>query len=259
MTRRPGGLTILLVPDEGGETKTVRLPPKKLRLLSILGVLIVLAGTVMAGSWWFLALEATRGWELEALVDSLEKERLQITALVEELEGVEAGYEHLRSLFGTGADPVAPDLWLPPTGLPGSRSVGGGHGSEDHLPTTWPLTEAGFVTQALIEGGEEGDHPGLDIAVASDSYIRAAGAGKVLRTGDDPIYGLFVVMEHGNGYQTVYAHGSSVFVERGQEVRRGEVIALSGSTGSSTAPHLHFEVLLDGLPLDPLSMVEPIG
>jgi murein DD-endopeptidase MepM/ murein hydrolase activator NlpD len=57
----------------------------------------------------------------------------------------------------------------------------------------------------------------------------------------------------------VYAHASAVLVDRGQLVRRGEVIALTGSTGRSTAAHLHFEILLDGLPVDPLSMVEQPG
>ncbi len=70
------------------------------------------------------------------------------------------------------------------------------------------------------------------------------------------MYGFFVVLEHGDGYQTVYAHASAILVERGQVVRRNEVVALSGSTGRSTAAHLHFEILLDGLPVDPLSMVE---
>jgi len=127
------------------------------------------------------------------------------------------------------------------------------------MPTSWPLAEAGFVTQAMTEGAGVEGHPGLDIAIPSDSYVRAAGAGRVLRVGDDPIYGLFLVLEHGNGYQTVYAHNSMITAARGQVVRRGEVIALTGSTGRSTAPHLHFEVLLAGVPLDPLSMVEEPG
>ena len=259
MKRRPGGLTIMFLPEEGGESRSVRLSSKGIRVLLVGGILGVLAVAVMGVSWWFLAVEASRGWEMEALVDSLQEERVQILALARQLEEVEAGYNRIRSLFGPQGDPVAPDLWLPPTGLPGSRNVGGGGGSEDHLPTTWPLTEAGYVTQALMEGGGGEDHPGLDIAIPTDSYVRAAGAGRVLRTGEDPTYGFFLVLEHGSGYQTVYAHNSIILVARGQNVRRSEVIALTGSTGRSTAPHLHFEVLLDGLPLDPLSMVEQPG
>lgn len=259
MKRRPGGLTIMFLPEEGGESRSVRLSAKGLRILLLGGILGVLAVAVMSVSWWFLAMEASRGWEMEALVDSLQEERVQILALARQLEEVEAGYDHIRSLFGPQADPVAPDLWLPPTGLPGSRNIGGGGGSEEQLPTTWPLTETGYVTQALIDGGGEEDHPGLDIAIPTDSYVRAAGPGRVLRMGEDPTYGFFLVLEHGGGYQTIYAHNSMILVARGQNVRRGEVIALTGSTGRSTAPHLHFEILLDGLPLDPLSMVQQPG
>jgi murein DD-endopeptidase MepM/ murein hydrolase activator NlpD len=178
--------------------------------------------------------------------------------LAEELTRVESGYEALRSLFGAGETPVASDLWLPPSGIPGSRSARPDLEEGGYLPTAWPLTEAGFITQALVDQ-DSGDHPGLDIAISTDSYIRASGSGRVLRVGEDPLYGSFVVLEHEEGYQTVYAHASEVLVERGQAVRRGEVIALSGSSGQSTAPHLHFEILLDGIPVDPLSMVEQPG
>jgi murein DD-endopeptidase MepM/ murein hydrolase activator NlpD len=91
--------------------------------------------------------------------------------------------------------------------------------------------------------------------VPADSYIRAAGGGVVVGAGDDPVYGRFVTLDHGGGYRTLYAHASETLVEVGQEVRRNEVIALSGSTGRSTAPHLHFEILLNGEAVDPLTMV----
>ncbi len=257
--RRPrGGLTVMLIPEEGGDSRSFRLSPLTLRLGILVGVLLFVGGAVMASSWWFLALQAGKGWRLEVLVDSLQEEGARVNLLAQELGRVEAEYENIRSLFGLSADPIAPDLWLPPSGLPGARSIRGGSSAADDLPTGWPLTEPGFVTRALMEGGGE-DHPGLDIAVPSDSYVRAAGGGRVLRVGDDPLYGLFVVLEHGEGYQTVYGHLSSLLVERGRSVERGEVIALSGSTGRSTAAHLHFEILLEGVPVDPLSMVEQPG
>ena len=212
----------------------------------------------MATSWWYLAYQTARSWQLQAVVDSLQVERVQILALAEELTRVEAEYERIRSLFALAESPIPPDLWLPPSGLPGGGSEIPGSASDEHVPTSWPLTTAGFITQPLIEQGA-GDHPGLDIATPTDSYICAAGAGKVLRVGEDPMYGFFVVLDHGDGYQTVYAHASAILVERGETVRRQEVIALSGSTGQYTAAQLHFEILLDGLPVDPLSMVEQPG
>ncbi|MGD2123199.1 MAG: M23 family metallopeptidase [Gemmatimonadota bacterium] len=258
MKRRRRGLSIVFIPDEGGESKTIRFSPKALSTTIVLGsVALVMAG-VMVLSWWYLALQTSKSWRLQATVDSLEAERTKILGLAEELARVEAEYERIRGMFGPSEASVAPDLWLPPAGLPGSRTAGEGPEFEDYLPTSWPLTGPGFITQTLIDQ-EVGDHPGLDIAVPTDSYIRAAGGGRVLRLGEDPVYGRFVVLDHGGGYQTVYAHASMILVERGQTVRREEVIALSGSTGQSTAPHLHFEILLDGLPVDPLSMVDPSG
>jgi murein DD-endopeptidase MepM/ murein hydrolase activator NlpD len=248
-------MTVFFVPDEGGESRSICLSPRGLRYALLAGLFVVVVGGVMVTTWWYFAFQTARTWHLQALVDSLVAERSQILVLAEELTRVEAEYERIRSLFGPSGTSIAPDLWLPPSGLPGSRSAAGSAGSDEYLPTSWPLTEGGFITQPLV-ADDAGDHPGLDIAVPTDSYIRAAGQGSVLRVGEDPMYGFFVVLDHGDGYQTVYAHASTILVARGQPVRRGEVIALSGSTGRSTAPHLHFEILLDGLPLDPLSMVE---
>jgi len=255
MEKRRGGLNIVLVPEEGGESRTIRLSARGRRVAFVGGLTVGVVLLFMVATWWFLALQTARSWSLQATVDSLEEERLQVLALVDELGRVEAEYENLRSLFGGGEGPIAPDLWLPPSGIPGSRAVPAGFESDEFIPTGWPLTEAGFITQPLVEDGTD-DHPGMDIAVPRDSYVKAAGAGRVVRVGQDPLYGNFVVLEHGEGYQTVYAHASMVLAERGRLVRKGEVIALSGTTGRSTAPHLHFEILLDGSPIDPLSMVE---
>jgi murein DD-endopeptidase MepM/ murein hydrolase activator NlpD len=75
-------------------------------------------------------------------------------------------------------------------------------------------------------------------------------------SGTDPDYGLFVLLRHPNGFQTMYGHASRLVVREGDEVGAGQVIALSGNTGRSTAPHLHFEVRRDGRSLDPLTVVQ---
>jgi murein DD-endopeptidase MepM/ murein hydrolase activator NlpD len=255
MRKRFGGLTVVFVPDEGGASRSFRFSPQALRLTLLLALVVVVGTAAMATSWWFLAVKASQSVRLQTTVDSLLREQARVLVLADQLERVEAEYDRIRLLFGSSADPISPDLWLPPAGLPRAGRPGGTPSSEAYLPTAWPLTEAGFITRSLVEGEAE-DHPGLDIAIGADAYVRASGEGRVLRIGEDPIYGLFVVLEHGEGFQTVYAHASMILVVRGQRVRRGEVIALTGSTGRSTAPHLHFEILLDGVPLDPLSMVE---
>ena len=96
-------------------------------------------------------------------------------------------------------------------------------------------------------------HKGLDIAVNTGTPVMAAASGKVIRAGyEKGGYGNFAVIEHSSGFMTLYAHCSKVTVKAGDSVKAGQNIALSGSSGRSTGPHLHFEVRLHGTLLNPL-------
>lgn len=94
-------------------------------------------------------------------------------------------------------------------------------------------------------------HTGLDFAAPTGTPIRAAAGGRVLEADRDGAYGLALQIDHGNGLVTRYGHTSQILVKPGDVVRRGQEVALVGSTGRSTGPHLHFEVLLGGVPQDP--------
>jgi murein DD-endopeptidase MepM/ murein hydrolase activator NlpD len=119
--------------------------------------------------------------------------------------------------------------------------------------SVWPVAGRGLVPRGAIDQGRA---PALDIALPPNTEIRAAGAGRVSAAGEDAAYGRYVVLDHGAGLQTLYGHAARLYVKRGEEVRAGQVIALSGSTGRSTAPHLHFEVRRAGRPVDPLSYLQ---
>lgn len=95
-------------------------------------------------------------------------------------------------------------------------------------------------------------HPGIDIGVPSGTPVHAAAAGTVIYAGWESGYGNFVVIDHGGGIATAYGHNTSLAVAVGEHVEQGQVIAYSGSTGFSTGPHVHFEVRVDGNPVDPL-------
>jgi murein DD-endopeptidase MepM/ murein hydrolase activator NlpD len=110
-------------------------------------------------------------------------------------------------------------------------------GSGDFI---WPA-EGGTITSK--QGERWGRyHKGIDIAGVSDKTIKASDNGKVVEAGLRKSFGNKVVIDHGNGYETVYAHMSSLSVQEGQVVRRGEKIGVMGSTGRSTGTHLHFEI-----------------
>lgn len=95
------------------------------------------------------------------------------------------------------------------------------------------------------------NHGGLDIGADEGTAIHAAAGGTVTASGWLDDYGYLVVISHGNGIQTAYAHCSQLLVSEGQKIEQGEVIAKVGSTGNSTGPHLHFEVRKDGIRYDP--------
>jgi murein DD-endopeptidase MepM/ murein hydrolase activator NlpD len=101
-------------------------------------------------------------------------------------------------------------------------------------------------------GGGAGFHPGVDLDATSGTPIHAAGAGIVVVAGDCGGYGNCVVIDHGSSLATLYGHQSGVLVQVGEHVDAGQTIGLVGSTGMSTGPHLHFEVRLHGLPIDPM-------
>jgi Peptidase family M23/LysM domain len=109
----------------------------------------------------------------------------------------------------------------------------------------WPVV--GYITQDFWSG-----HTALDIAVPTGSPVYAADAGYVSFSGwTDVGYGWLVRIDHGNGFETWYAHNSQLLVTAGEAVVRGQLIALSGSTGHSTGPHCHFEIRLNGVPVNP--------
>lgn len=102
---------------------------------------------------------------------------------------------------------------------------------------------------------EYGFHTGLDIAAKKGSLIRAALSGRVLETGEDNRAGKYLKLSHQNGLVTFYCHCDEVLAEEGANIRQGETIALVGSTGMSTGPHLHFEVRKNNLRYDPLKVL----
>jgi biotin carboxyl carrier protein len=116
----------------------------------------------------------------------------------------------------------------------------------------WQTPVSGIKTSVFASSRSSGQHHGLDIAAAAGTEILAAHAGTVVEAGwKSSVYGYAVLLDHGNGWQTLYAHCSKVLVDVGDEVKQGQKIALVGSTGNSTGPHLHLELRKDGVYLDP--------
>jgi murein DD-endopeptidase MepM/ murein hydrolase activator NlpD len=122
-------------------------------------------------------------------------------------------------------------------------------------PSLWPVNGRligayGRRTDPFSGEGTE-FHTGVDISAPSGTPVRATADGIVVASGYSGGYGRLIVIDHGGGTETYYAHLSHFYVQTGQEVRRGELVGAVGSTGRATAPHLHYEVRIGGNPVNP--------
>jgi murein DD-endopeptidase MepM/ murein hydrolase activator NlpD len=121
----------------------------------------------------------------------------------------------------------------------------------------WPVAERAPITSGFGMRdhpilGMRKMHTGVDISVPQGTEVRAVAAGTVRRASEDAVNGKVLVIDHGRGVTTAYCHASELLLPVGARVERGAVIALSGSTGRSTGPHLHYQLALADSPVDPL-------
>jgi murein DD-endopeptidase MepM/ murein hydrolase activator NlpD len=245
-------LTIIVVPHGELDTRSFVISYTKLKVLVVAGVAVLIAFGLVLAIFLPLLSQGLRAGAMEKQVELLERERAEVVRLAQELAKVEAQYERVRRMLG--ADIVDGDSVpiLPPL-RQDTATISLMDGGPSEPIDLWPLQERGIITRTVNDA--RATHTGLDIAVRANSYILAAGGGAVRVAGTDEVYGQYVVIDHGSGLETVYGHASKLFVTAGDRVRRAEVIGLTGSTGRSTAPHLHFEVRSGGKAVDPLAYV----
>jgi murein DD-endopeptidase MepM/ murein hydrolase activator NlpD len=264
---RTRGVTIVIHADGDLESKQYRLP----------------AWAVLAGKWGAGIVVVTivgffafigpimrnnaRVPGLEREVSRLRIENSRVQQLATALNRAESNYQELRQMLGVKAPPTTQggnvnrqaDLQTSMRAGP-IRAALPGTGvrfeSGASVPSHWPLDVQGFVTRGQVRPGVvDESHPGIDIAVPPGTPVRAAGGGSVSEAGYNADYGLFVLLRHPSGYETMYGHMSRLIAAEGDEVQAGEVIGLSGNSGRSTAPHLHFEIRRDAKSIDPLELV----
>jgi murein DD-endopeptidase MepM/ murein hydrolase activator NlpD len=125
-------------------------------------------------------------------------------------------------------------------------------------PALWPTEthriSSRFGYRTLL--GKLEFHKGIDIPVWYGTQVRATKDGLVVNAGWQPGYGWTIELQHEMGFATTYGHNSQLLVSEGDEVAAGQVIAISGNSGRSTGPHLHYEMRLNDTPVDPLKYLE---
>lgn len=129
--------------------------------------------------------------------------------------------------------------------------------STGRIPRGQPIR--GWITKefSLNELVFGGGHTGIDFAAKEGTEVKVTADGIVNFAGWDDVYGNLVAVDHGNGYVTYYGHNSKITVDSGSFVKRGQILALSGNSGKSSAPHLHYEIRKEKIAIDPKDFLNP--
>jgi len=262
------GYTVIIHRNGALASRQLQVPTWIVRAGLIAAAALLVGAIVLAVTYGPVLTAALKTPLLQRRVDQLTRENARVDQLARELADAEARYSHLRGMLGAqvpaasgsaesqlaaGEEP----LYIAPPMVARAPVDTGGDGSRGlSIPSRWPLEVPSYRTRGMVtDTASEEVHPGIDLAVPEGSKVKASGGGIVQRAGTDSAYGLFVLLQHPSGYQTMYGHLSRILVSRGDTVAGGQVIALSGNTGRSTAPHLHFEVRLNGRSVDPTKLV----
>ena len=174
------------------------------------------------------------------LFGRLQEHQSRLSTRIDEMEHITVKKEReLRAMIRARTASLPPGI-VPP-------SAGG-----LIYPVNGPITSPfGYRVHPIL--GTSRFHSGLDFGVGHGTPIAAADNGLVIHSGWYGGYGNTIILDHGAGWTTLYAHASSLNVSTGQSIKRGQTVSFVGSTGMSTGPHLHFEVRYQGNPVDPLS------
>jgi murein DD-endopeptidase MepM/ murein hydrolase activator NlpD len=280
--RRKRYLSLIFVPDQDKDPKSVSMSYGKGRLL--FAVLILLAvHFIMGGVNYFRVakLTATKRSLLRENAELIERNK-RIDQIEKEFNEIQRTDEKIRRAFGvtlgvgeqpnpkaeaskaqsSGKVELAPTVESIPEPTE-SRPSGvtplyflshkeADFFNPDNLPTLLPVVN-GVVTTHFRNGEmfPGRSHWGIDIAAQKGTVIQAAGSGVVLLADWTPDFGNMVIVSHAMGFTSYYGHTMQVLVRQGAKVKKGQIIALVGSSGISSAPHLHFEIWKDGKPINP--------
>jgi hypothetical protein len=234
-TPHAGAMIIHVQRESGLANRTIILSTRKVRFLRIGAIVAGILLLFGMSTWFYLATQAARVPYLTRRLATLERDVQQLDTLKRALAEVEGRFQQVQRMMGA----------------PGGSAGAATHDSAG-LPDAWPLPVAGQLIEPPVRPAQA---PGIDVSVPRGTAVKAAGSGMVIEIRDDSAYGRVVRMRHGQGYESVYGNLIDVRVTRGQRVAEGAIIALSGDSAGAFPPHLHFEIVRDGVQVNPSAIV----
>ena len=254
---QPRRLQVTIVPDDGDRPYEGHWSLTRFRILMLLPALGLVAVLLLVYGAGTLFLEKRQRGHLERRLEESTAQISRIHSLEAQLLETEVLLLKMGGMVGA-ADLLPDSLAGRPSSGDAARELAPPSRSSLHrgememlrsMPSAWPLR--GWITQEFQGRHGPDYHAGMDIAAEAGAPVRAAGEGVVLVAGWNDEYGNFVLLDHGFGVTSLYGHNSHLAVKKEDRVEQGDIIAYSGNTGRSTAPHLHFEIRRNGIPEDP--------
>ena len=251
---KPSKYSILIIPDN--EDKDRQFSISRIQMLSFVGGLILILCIVI----FFIVYALPKLIQYNAMEAENEKfavERTKIMELMQDINRIEQMDMLIRKTLGS-------ELELPPNQINNDSTLSKVKQQKlennlsvsyvDNIPSKYPVE--GYITQKIQIKNlfKNQNHYGIDIAVKENEPIVASASGFVVFSDWTYDFGNFIILYHGDDYFTVYGHNKNNFVKVRDFVKRGDVIATSGSTGVASGPHLHFEIWKDGKIIDPLEL-----
>ena len=250
-------MTIMILPDGDADPRRLRLPGWLYRAALAFLALVVIAPILYVVIFYDVLSRAADAHRLSAENDTLRHYQAKIEVLQQSLLESRKQVSNIAAMAGLDSTMLAglyaqSDSILPPQ--PRSRP----QGLTRTLPPTSTIPDAlpvtGWISQEFSDvPGKR--HDGLDLVVPEGTTVRSTAFGAVSFAGTDPTYGQMIVVHNNDSIETVYGHNSQLLVQVGDTIFAGQQIALSGNTGKSSAPHVHYEIRIHGTPVNPIQFV----
>jgi len=247
-------VTIMIVPDGAAEHQYQwRTPLFVLKLIGAALGLIIIGIILFFVFYGTMVARTALAERLKAENEELKRYQYKVKVLEENLMQTRDMVRRLTKL--AGIDYQFPELPSDSNLMRGDTTqspaiLERGLTDDPSMPSGLPVN--GFISKEFELQDKSHYHPGVDIPCKIGTPVLATGSGRVLFAGIDSTYGKMVVIEHNDSVCTLYGHNDSLLVRMGEQVAVGSRIALSGNTGISTAPHVHYELRVDNKPINPL-------
>lgn len=256
---------IQIIPSDSGKTVSLKIHSFAWKLLGILFLLLLLLGGVFIYKLSVINAMILSSRQIQSQNETLIKKQQEYELFFSELDSISTMEGQIKNILETFYETDSTKLsaiieknrfhFAP---LPQNRfnaeyrsGIDGERKNWDNLPNIIPTT--GIISKSF---SMEENHLGIDISAKNNEPVFATADGKILSVSKAKDLGLNIQIEHGGGYVTRYSHLQKAHVKKGARIKKGEVIGTVGSSGNSTGPHIHYEILKDNHQIDPEFFIE---